>query len=294
MIAGSVSLDAWPSHGPLNRKYLTVPEISESSFLGRNEFLIRRLHSLSGLIPVGAYMVVHLITNSTVLAGSQTFQSNVNAIHALGPILPLVEWGFIFLPIIFHAVVGVLIMRNYAPNTSNYPYAKNIRYTLQRATAWIALAFIFWHVFHMHGWIKADYWISNVADQLNGARFDPHHATSTASAALQPALVIVLYIVGVLACVYHLANGLWTMGITWGLWTTPAAMRRADRVCIGFGLLLAVISMAALYGMVTVDPIEARATEDAMLEQDAALQSRQEALLQELRNDNAADAPAQP
>ena len=33
-------------------------------FLVRHEFAIRRLHSLSGLVPIGAYMVVHLVTNA--------------------------------------------------------------------------------------------------------------------------------------------------------------------------------------------------------------------------------------
>jgi hypothetical protein len=58
-----------------------------TSFLARNEFLIRRLHSLSGLIPVGAYMVVHLLTNASVLESPATFQRNVYTIHSL-PLLP--------------------------------------------------------------------------------------------------------------------------------------------------------------------------------------------------------------
>ncbi len=31
-------------------------------------FLIRRLHSLSGLIPVGVFLFVHLATNASVLS----------------------------------------------------------------------------------------------------------------------------------------------------------------------------------------------------------------------------------
>src|SRR3954463_12839641 len=64
------------------------------SFFARHEFLLRRLHSLSGLIPVGAYMVVHLLTNASVLGGPASFQDQVDTIHRLGPILPLVEWTF--------------------------------------------------------------------------------------------------------------------------------------------------------------------------------------------------------
>jgi succinate dehydrogenase / fumarate reductase cytochrome b subunit len=59
-----------------------------------------------------------------------------------------------------------------------------------------------------------------------------------------------LYAVGVLSCVYHLANGIWTMGITWGVWVSPAAQKRADRVCIAFGIALAFVGLSALGGAV--------------------------------------------
>jgi succinate dehydrogenase / fumarate reductase cytochrome b subunit len=88
---------------------------------------------------------------------------------------------------------------------------------------------------------------------------------------LQSAVVLVLYAVGILASVFHLANGLWTMGITWGVWTSPAAQRRANWLCTGFGLLLAVVGLAALYGMYSVDQAAAQQIEDKMY--DAKLQS---------------------
>jgi succinate dehydrogenase / fumarate reductase cytochrome b subunit len=218
-------------------------------FLVRHEFAIRRLHSLSGLVPVGAYMCVHLVTNASVLNGPGTFQSNVYSIHSLGKLLPLVEWGFIFLPILFHAIVGVGIAVGMVPNTRDYPYAANRRYTAQRWTGMIAFAFIMWHVFHMHGWLHFDAWMTNVAAPYGGALFRPYNAASSAGLALQNAIVVILYAVGVLACVYHLANGLWTMGITWGVWTSEAAQRRALVVCATFGWLLAAVSIGALYGM---------------------------------------------
>lgn len=221
---------------------------TSSSFFVRHEFLIRRLHSLSGLVPVGAYMVVHLLTNATVLNGARSFQRAVDSIHSLGVLLPAVEWTFIFLPIIFHAVVGVAIIRSGSSNTSSYPYGGNIRYLLQRATAWIALAFIFFHVLQLHGWIKP------IAHQLGQGKFSHLHATSSAADAIQASFWIeVAYAIGVLSCVYHLANGIWTSGITWGLWTTPAAQRRANWVCGAFGVALAAIGMSALFGISTVD-----------------------------------------
>ena len=62
-----------------------------------------------------------------------------------------------------------------------------------------------------------------MAEPYGGAEFHPYSAASTAGLALQNVVVAVLYAVGILACVYHLANGIWTMGITWGVWTSPPA-----------------------------------------------------------------------
>lgn len=256
---------------------------SSGSWWARHELVLRRLHSLSGLVPVGAYMVVHLITNASVLAGAGTFQNQVDTIHSLGPALPLVEWTFIFLPIIFHTVLGVWIIRQCKPNAGSYGFVNNVRYTLQRATAWIALFFIAWHVFHMHGWIHSDLWLERVAHPAFGAQFDPHHATSSAAAALAPMLVKVLYAVGVIACVYHFANGIWTMGITWGAWTTAAAQRRANWIAVLVGVPVAIVGILALVGMSTVDRAEALAIEQVRIEQHEQQLERERELADELR-----------
>lgn len=239
------------------------------SYLVRNEFLIRRLHSLSGIIPVGAYMVVHLLTNASVLDNSATFQRAVYQIHSLGSVLPIVEWVFIFIPLLFHAIFGVVIIRGGLPNNSTYKYTNNVRYTLQRATGMIAFFFIMWHVFHMHGWLHADWW-SRVAQPLGGGMFKPYNATSTAAEAIQMSAVVpVLYTIGVLASVFHLANGIWTFGITWGVWVSPAAQRRANWACAVFGVALAFVGMSALGGFATKSRAEinkAREIEDKMYE----------------------------
>ncbi len=203
-------------------------------FLARHEFLIRRLHSLSGLIPVGAFMTVHLLANASVLESPGAFQRIVYQIHSLGNLLPLVEWAFIFVPILFHAVLGVVIILSGSMNTNRYRYASNVRYTLQRVTGVIAFVFIMWHVFHMHGWFHAEAWLQYVAEPLGGHEFRAYSAGSTLGAAMSASPIIpVLYAIGVLSCVFHLANGLWTMGITWGVWTSPAAQRGATWVCGG-------------------------------------------------------------
>jgi succinate dehydrogenase / fumarate reductase cytochrome b subunit len=214
-------------------------------------------------------MVVHLTVNASVLNGAATFQNNVLNIHKLGAILPVVEWTFIFLPILFHAIVGVAIVAGGLPNINQYPLSANYRYTLQRATGMIAFAFIMLHVLHMHGWFHNESWLRYVVEPLGGARFRPYNATSTAGLALQGLLATALYAIGVLSCVYHLANGVWTMGITWGVWTSPTAQARASKVCTAAGVLLAVVGLSALFGVrsavSTPEKLEAVQAEEARI-----------------------------
>jgi succinate dehydrogenase / fumarate reductase cytochrome b subunit len=224
------------------------------SFFARNQFLIYRLFSLAGLMPVGAFLAVHLLTNASVLAGPATFQARVDMIHSLGPLLVPIEWAFIFLPMIFHAVVGFVIIANGMPNVGSYAYVSNVRYTLQRATGMIAFVFIIWHVTQLH-WLGTPF---------GGGRFDPHYATSSAAVVLRPLLITILYAVGILSTVFHFSNGLWTMGITWGLWTSPAAMRRANLISVFVGVLLGGAGLGALGGMRNVNVEQARQIETRM------------------------------
>ncbi|MFM8187412.1 MAG: succinate dehydrogenase cytochrome b558 subunit [Pirellula sp.] len=237
---------------------------SLSGFLKKHDFLIRRLHSLSGLVPVGAYMCVHLITNSSLNGGPAVFQNAVFAIHSI-PFLPIVEWTFIFLPILFHAIVGVWIARSGHSNLRNYRFTSNKRYWLQRTTGYIAFAFIFIHVLHLHGWFHWDWWLGFV-EPLGMAQFRPYNAASSLAQAMQSLgfLWPLVYFVGVVACVFHLANGIWTAGITWGLWVSPTAQKRATRFCAAFGVLLGLAGLSSLVRVSTLDPASAKVIEDQM------------------------------
>ena len=130
--------------------------------------------------------------------------------------------------------------------------------------------FILFHVAQLHNVLGAPF------EEMGGSAFDAEHAASSAALALQPTWIKVVYVVGMLACVYHLSNGLWTQGITWGIWTSAAAQRRASWISVVVGLLLAVIGLSALFGMWTVDIDKAIKVEDAMNAQQAEILNLQE------------------
>ncbi|EMI40678.1 succinate dehydrogenase cytochrome b558 subunit [Rhodopirellula sp. SWK7] len=244
---------------------------SQSIFV-RHEFAIRRLHSLLGIVPLGLYMCIHLTTNASLLNGTETFQRAVYYIHSLGAALPLVEWGGIFLPLLFHAILGVWIIKTGKSNLGSYRFTGNKRYTWQRWTGLLAFVFLMFHVLHLHGWFHFGPWLA-VMKPLGFANFYPYNAASSLAMAMDewawglfwPAF----YLIGVWATVFHLANGLWTAGITWGLWISPAAQERATKVCVAFGVLLTVIGTAAWWAAVAPGPAEiakARETENEMYE----------------------------
>jgi len=212
----------------------------------RYYFLIRRLHSLAGLIPVGVFLFFHLTVNSTILAGAESFQFVVDMIHWLeeaGLLVP-VEMVGIFIPLAFHAILGVVIILGGTPNASQYRYGANIRYTLQRLTGVIAFAFILFHVWQMH-------WLG---EPLGGAFFDPEAAPGTAAETIQSsAWFAPFYAVGIVASVYHLANGIWTMLITWGITIGARSQRIAGYACTAFGIFLGLVGLGALYGFNTFD-----------------------------------------
>jgi succinate dehydrogenase / fumarate reductase cytochrome b subunit len=231
------------------REHTPVADISMSqpqSAKDRYYFLLRRLHSLTGLVPVGAYLVVHLITNSTILAGREPFQFMVDQIHQLAKagLLFAVEMTFIFIPLAFHAVFGVVIMLSADMNAREYRYGPNIRYTLQRWTGMIAFVFIMFHVWQFH-------WMGK---PFGGGSFDPHDAPFSTAQAIQASWWYgPFYAIGVLASVYHLANGIWTSLITWGITIGPRSQRMAGYACTAFGVALGLVGMGALVGFKTLD-----------------------------------------
>jgi len=226
---------------------------SSSEAVGKYHFLVRRLHSLSGLVPVGVFLCIHLMTNASVLvpgAPGSEFQRSVERIHALGPLLVPVEIIGIFIPLAFHAIVGVMIWRTSAPNAQQYRHGGNVRYTLQRTTGIIAFVFIFYHLWQMH-------WTGK---PFGGGAFEVHTATGAPAAAVTTAKVIQaawwitpIYAIGILASVFHLANGVWTSLITWGITIRAKTQRASGYVCAVFGVLLAIAGTGALFGFKTFD-----------------------------------------
>ena len=255
----------------------------QQSWFQRHHFLLRRLHSLSGVVPIGLFVITHLTTNSSIVwgiinrskhqaegyqglhSGVLTFQHEVNFIHSL-PFLILIEIFGLWLPIAFHSILGIYYARTGKSNVGSYAYQANWRYTLQRVSGYLGVLFIFYHVATLRwGWTwlvpggtkwSADYAASTMAAALQG---------STSGLTLAGVLVSAFYMLGVSLLVFHLANGLWTAAITWGLTISRQAQRRWGYACAGIGAALMAAAWSAVIGFATLDYGAARAAEDAKL-----------------------------
>src|ERR1700740_1217401 len=72
-------------------------------------FLLPRLHSLTGIVPVGAFLFEHiLISNSTAISGPDAYAKQVAFLAGL-PLVFFLELIGIWLPIAFHALYGFFI-----------------------------------------------------------------------------------------------------------------------------------------------------------------------------------------
>src|ERR1700690_4511612 len=71
-----------------------------------NSFIWRKFHSLLGIIPIGAFLLEHLLSNFEALKGPIAYGEQVRFLNSL-PMVRVLEWVFIFLPILYHAIYGV-------------------------------------------------------------------------------------------------------------------------------------------------------------------------------------------
>jgi succinate dehydrogenase/fumarate reductase cytochrome b subunit (b558 family) len=197
----------------------------------RRIFVLKKLHSLSGLVPVGVFFVEHLWTNSKALQGEGAFTQAVADIQAL-PYLPLIEIFGIFLPLAFHAVYGVVLALSSKPNVGSYRYSRNWLYLLQRISGLVTFVFIGYHLYEY----RIQKWLFGMRSEAFYGTLASHLSSTTASV---PWLAI-FYLVGISAASFHFANGLWGFLFSWGVTVTRPSQRRSAYACaaLGIGLFL--------------------------------------------------------
>lgn len=194
-----------------------------TSAFDQNYFWIRRLHSLTGVLPIGAFVLVHLFTNAYSWS-PKAFNDHVKALNET-PLVSFIEYMAIIVPIAFHGILGLWMAVRMDLNQPQYSNFRNWMYFLQRLSGVIVLGFIVFHLIQFRFLSEGAFKDTHLADPARPAEVvhyvkDTYHAYSpygVIKGGLQSPLVQIIYLVGLLATAFHFANGIWSFSVTWGL-----------------------------------------------------------------------------
>ena len=209
-----------------------------------NSFLWRRLHSLSGIVPVGLFLLEHFISNAEAANGAAAYNAQVKFLTGLPFRLGLEIFG-IFIPLAFHALYGVYIWWRGENNVIDYPWTGNWYYTAQRYTGIIVFAYVTYHIWYM--------------------RFAGVHLVTHSDAAfwkvqneLSHPLALAIYVVGVTAASWHFGYGLFLFAAKWGIVTGAKAQKRAQSGGIAVSVLLVLVGRFTIYAFTAKFPAQQR------------------------------------
>jgi succinate dehydrogenase / fumarate reductase, cytochrome b subunit len=238
----------------------TLPETAAEK--PDRSFLWRRLHSLSGVLPIGAYLVFHIYENMAALKSPAAYDEMVGRVNEIipRPYFYGLEMGVIIIPILFHALYGVYIAGTGQANVGRYAYGPNWAYWMQRVSGYVAFLYLIVHVgvlryvITLAGKHLAPYdgpepgglnlvTYSDVAAHLG----NPNHMW--VASPLAGDHILAIYVVGTVLTIYHFTNGLNGFAWTWGLAVGRVAQRRVRLFAWGLFVLLSAITLNILYVM---------------------------------------------
>src|SRR5262249_43856989 len=106
---------------------------------------LRRLHSITGIVPIGAFLVFHLWTNTTAARGADAYDEAARGLQQL-PLSLAAEILLIALPLAFHGVYGLYLAAVRDPGAPAPTPARRALSRVQRATGIVVFAFLFFHL----------------------------------------------------------------------------------------------------------------------------------------------------
>jgi succinate dehydrogenase / fumarate reductase, cytochrome b subunit len=200
---------------------------------GTRAFWRKKIFSFCGIVPLAIYTVWHLFNNVYAVSGPAAFDARLTE-ATRSPLYRPAIWLFVYLPFVIHAVVGLAITFQSRPNVVRLPTLRNWKYVLQRASAIGVLLFVPAHVYKT----KIEPW-------RGGFSIDYAHM----HAGMIEPVTFAVYLLGMIGVAFHLANGLWLAGITWGVFIGPKAQRRGEWLSIGVGFLLLALAFACIFAL---------------------------------------------
>lgn len=209
-----------------------------------NTFLLRKLHQITGIVPLGAFFFVHMFTNSKAMSGSKVFNDAVGDIHHI-PYLLFVEVFGIFLPLLFHSIYGIFISSEARFNVGSYGYGRNWFYLFQRITGGFLFFFLLFHILNLRFGM-----IPGLETYGNPVAGNADKAFDMVAAEFKNIGILIFYIFGVAATAWHLAYGIWLFAVDWGIVIGEKAQKMTLYACIGLAIMLGAVGINAAVAFV--------------------------------------------
>ncbi len=197
------------------------------------KFLAARLGSLFAILPLGVWTVNHLWNNLAAYDSPRAWQESVtgHSSEASRFITALV----VLAPLAWHTIWGIGRMFRSRPKVAS-TYFSNVRYIVQRLSAVGLLFFLGAHLWL--AWAEPRFVLGR-AEPFREIAGEMHHHLPT----------LVVYLLGTLAVAYHLANGLWSFAMGWGITVGKSALDWMERVSMAAFVLFLALGWGAVYAL---------------------------------------------
>jgi succinate dehydrogenase / fumarate reductase cytochrome b subunit len=192
--------------------------------------LARRLHSIFGVVPVGAFLVFHLSTNATALRGADEYNAMARKLQSL-PLVILVEILVIATPLFFHGIYGLFRMATDPPDPLRSSRRRALT-VLQQVTGVALFAFVLFHL-----------WTARLVQIQDHGSLDLFRLMQSA---LANPWIRAAYVAGILSATFHLSAGLFTFADSWGLVRSARGLRAVAVVAAVLFLSLSALGLSSL------------------------------------------------
>ncbi len=206
-----------------------------------HSFFLRRLHSLTGIIPIGLFLIEHFVSNAFATKGPGAYTKQVEFLSSFPFVIGLELFG-IWLPILYHSLYGFYIWGRGESNVADYPWAGNWMYSAQRWTGAVAFFYMVWHTWHLrfsgtHLLSRPDLAFGKVQNEMLGHPW-----------------AVAFYAAGIFCASWHFAYGLWLFAAKWGITQGPIARQRWGYVCFLIAVVFVAVGAVTMYSFLTTPP----------------------------------------
>jgi len=196
---------------------------------------LKRLQIWTGVLPVGLFLLSHLVTNARAIAGAEVFDRAAAQIGRI-PYLIAIEVGAIALPMLLHVALGVMLAMTPQAAGDARGYPRPWMLLTQRATGFFLVIYVVFHV---------------SATRLSLARLrGTQDLFDLMARQLENPAVFAFHAAGVLAAAFHFGNGFVGFAGPWGLNAGPRARTAAARLGLATFIVLSLLGLHALLAFV--------------------------------------------